>query len=90
MDQSGAGRGGVRLPLGVSLVSGAFLMSDSLLLTAAVLLSVILLAIPLGRYMYRVYEGQRFWATRALGGVERAIYWLLNRKMDSAGPKNAP
>ncbi|MBU2755022.1 potassium-transporting ATPase subunit KdpA [Acidithiobacillus sp. CV18-2] len=52
-------------------------MSNSLLLTAALLLTVILLAIPLGRYMHRVYDGQRFWATRALGGVERGIYWLI-------------
>ena len=34
-------------------------------------------AIPLGRYMARVYEGERVFLTRILGPVERAAYRLL-------------
>ena len=31
----------------------------------AVLVATILLALPLGAYMARVYSGETFWATRA-------------------------
>ena len=49
-------------------------MISTILLTAAVLLLTILLALPLGRYMHRVYAGDRFWATRLMGPVERGLY----------------
>ncbi len=42
----------------------------------AVLVATILLALPLGAYMARVYSGETFWATRALGPVERLFYRL--------------
>ncbi len=42
----------------------------------AVLAATILLALPLGAYMARVYSGETFWATRALGPVERLFYRL--------------
>jgi potassium-transporting ATPase potassium-binding subunit len=38
-----------------------------------------LLAIPLGRYMARVYEGERVLLTRILGPLERGIYRLLGQ-----------
>lgn len=49
-------------------------MMPSIFLTAALLLSTILLALPLGRYMHRVYQGERFWATKILGPVEGTLY----------------
>ena len=49
-------------------------MISTTILTFAVLLLAILLALPLGRYMHRVYAGDRFWATRLMGPVERGIY----------------
>ena len=49
-------------------------MISTTILTAAVLLLTILLALPLGRYMHRVYAGDRFWATRLMGPVERGLY----------------
>ena len=42
----------------------------------AVLAAAILLGLPLGAYMARVYGGEPFWATRALGPVERLVYRL--------------
>ena len=49
-------------------------MISTTILTAAILLLTILLALPLGHYMHRVYAGDRFWATRLMGPVERGIY----------------
>lgn len=49
-------------------------MNLAILLTAAVLLVAILLAIPIGRYMYMVYSGERFWASRILAPVENVLY----------------
>lgn len=46
----------------------------SLLQTALLLIVTVLLAMPIGRYMYRVYSGDRFWATTILGPAERIIY----------------
>ena len=57
-------------------------MISTILLTAAVLLLTILLALPLGHYMYRVIEGQRFWATRLLGPLENGIYRLTGINTD--------
>ncbi len=61
-------------------------MISAIALTVAVLLVTILLALPLGRYMDRVYSGETFWATRMLGPVERMIYRISaihpNREMD--------
>ncbi|MEY2343045.1 potassium-transporting ATPase subunit KdpA [Acidithiobacillus sp. IBUN Pt1247-S3] len=51
-------------------------MMNATLLTAAVFLVTIALAWPIGAYMERVYSGQRFWATRFFGGLERSLYWL--------------
>ena len=42
----------------------------------AMLAVTILLGLPLGAYMARVYGGEIFWATRALGPVERLFYRL--------------
>ena len=42
----------------------------------AMLAVTILLGLPLGAYMARVYSGEIFWATRALGPVERLFYRL--------------
>ena len=49
-------------------------MISTIILTVAVLSLTILLALPLGRYMHRVYAGDRFWATRLMGPVERGLY----------------
>ncbi|WP_436395965.1 potassium-transporting ATPase subunit KdpA [Acidithiobacillus ferriphilus] len=49
-------------------------MISTIILTAAVLSLTILLALPLGRYMHRVYSGDRFWATRLMGPVEQGLY----------------
>jgi K+-transporting ATPase, A chain len=61
-------------------------MIPTLLLTATVLVVTIVLAIPLGAYMHRVYAGERFWASRLLGPVERLTYRLIGtspeREMD--------
>ena len=52
-------------------------MIFTIMLTAAVLLLTILLALPLGRYMHRVYAGERFWATRLMSPVERGLYRVI-------------
>uniref|UniRef100_E6QJ42 Potassium-transporting ATPase A chain (Potassium-translocating ATPase A chain) (ATP phosphohydrolase (Potassium-transporting) A chain) (Potassium-binding and translocating subunit A) n=1 Tax=mine drainage metagenome TaxID=410659 RepID=E6QJ42_9ZZZZ len=61
-------------------------MISTIILTAAVLLLTILLALPLGRYMHRVYAGDRFWATRLIGPVERGLYRItgvsVSQEMD--------
>ncbi|AEK56788.1 Potassium-transporting ATPase A chain [Acidithiobacillus caldus SM-1] len=49
-------------------------MMPSILLTLTLLVVTIILAIPLGRYMYRVYQGENFWASKLLAPVERALY----------------
>ena len=36
-------------------------------------------AVPLGHYMARVYEGDRVFLTRILGPLERLIYRMLGR-----------
>lgn len=41
-----------------------------------------LLAKPLGTYMARVYEGEPFWANRALGSLERLFYRLCGVRPD--------
>lgn len=51
-------------------------MISALESTVLVLLVTILSAIPLGRYMARVYAGESFFATRGLGRLERALYRL--------------
>ena len=51
-------------------------MTSAIILLVAVLTLSILLALPLGHYMYRVVEGHRFWATRFLGPLEKGIYRL--------------
>ena len=57
-------------------------MISTIILTAAVLLLTILLALPLGRYMHRVYSGDRFWATRLMGPVERGLYRITGVSAD--------
>ncbi|WP_414041460.1 potassium-transporting ATPase subunit KdpA [Acidithiobacillus sp. M4-SHS-6] len=61
-------------------------MIPTLLLTALLLVVTILLAMPLGAYMHRVYGGEVFWASRVLGPVERLTYRLIGtspeREMD--------
>ena len=61
-------------------------MISTLLLTTTLLVVTILLGIPLGAYMHRVYAGERFWASRLLGPVERLTYRLIGtspeREMD--------
>lgn len=49
-------------------------MTSAVELIIAVLFATIVLAIPLGGYMARVYAGEPFWATRLLGPVERLFY----------------
>ena len=50
--------------------------------TLAVLVVTILLAIPLGRYMARVYAGEECFATRWLGPFERAVYRLCGVQVE--------
>ena len=57
-------------------------MISTITLTAAVLGLTILLALPLGRYMHRVYSGDRFWATRLMGPVERGLYRITGVSAD--------
>ena len=57
-------------------------MTSAIILLVAVLTLSILLALPLGHYMYRVIEGQRFWATRLLGPLENGIYRLTGINTD--------
>ena len=57
-------------------------MTSAIILLVAVLTLSILLALPLGHYMYRVVEGHRFWATRFLGPLEKGIYRLTGVKVD--------
>lgn len=57
-------------------------MISTTILTAAVLLLTILLALPLGRYMHHVYAGDRFWATRLMGPVERGLYRITGVSAD--------
>jgi K+-transporting ATPase ATPase A chain len=40
------------------------------------------LGYPLGKYMARVYEGERVWLARVLGPVERLIYKLAGTRED--------
>lgn len=49
-------------------------MTSSVETLAAVLAAAIVLGMPLGVYMARVYAGETFWATRALGPIERLLY----------------
>ena len=35
------------------------------------------LAWPLGRYMARVFQGEKTWLDPLMAPLERAIYWLL-------------
>ncbi|WP_298185365.1 potassium-transporting ATPase subunit KdpA [Acidiferrobacter sp.] len=42
----------------------------------AVLMAAILLGMPLGAYMARIYGGETFWATRALRPIEHFFYRL--------------
>ncbi len=51
-------------------------MMSALESTSAVLLVALILAVPLGRYMARVYAGESFFVTRWLGPVERGLYRL--------------
>ncbi|MHB8254129.1 MAG: potassium-transporting ATPase subunit KdpA [Acidiferrobacter sp.] len=51
-------------------------MMSAVEITVAVLVATILLAIPLGGYMARVYSGETFWASRALGPIEHIVYRL--------------
>jgi K+-transporting ATPase ATPase A chain len=44
---------------------------------------LILLAIPLGAYMARVYEGKARWAQKVLGPFERLLYRLFGVKPDT-------
>ncbi|OFA15977.1 hypothetical protein A4U49_09910 [Acidithiobacillus ferrivorans] len=57
-------------------------MTSAIILLVAVLTLSILLALPLGHYMYRVVEGHRFWATSFLGPLEKGIYRLTGVKVD--------
>jgi K+-transporting ATPase ATPase A chain len=46
-------------------------------------LVLVLLAIPLGAYMARVYEGKARWAQKVLGPLERLLYRMFGVKSDS-------
>lgn len=49
---------------------------------AVYFLALVLLGVPLGRYMARVYEGEAWSAQRLLGPLERLIYWLCGVRAD--------
>ena len=44
--------------------------------------AVVLCAIPLGKYMAKVFTGERTFLTRALGPVERGVYRVIGVKED--------
>ena len=43
---------------------------------------LVVLAVPLGAYMARVYSGEARWAQRVLGPVERAFYRVSGVRAD--------
>jgi K+-transporting ATPase ATPase A chain len=49
---------------------------------AAYLAALVLLAVPLGRFMARVFEGRPTWLGRALGPLERSVYRLGGVRAD--------
>lgn len=58
-------------------------MSVTALVTyGAYFAALLLLAVPLGRYMARVYAGEGTWALRLLGPIERATYRLAGVRVD--------
>lgn len=56
--------------------------ASAMLQLAALLAAVLLLAGPLGRYMARVYRGERTLLARLLGPVERLLYRALGVRAD--------
>jgi K+-transporting ATPase ATPase A chain len=61
-------------------------MSNDLILFAVYLAVLLLLAFPLGKYMARLFMGERTWADALLSPLEKAIYRLTgvdaSREMD--------
>jgi K+-transporting ATPase ATPase A chain len=58
-------------------------MTANALVQFAVYFLVLLgLGYPLGKYMARVYGGERVWLTRALGPLERLVYRLARTRED--------
>ena len=60
--------------------------THALLSLSAFVLALLLLGVPLGRYMARVYEGESTFAQRLLGPVERLFYRAASVRADEDMP----
>src|ERR1700741_2781830 len=51
-------------------------MNTEILGIIALFVAMVLLAIPLGKYMGKVYEGERTWLDPVLNPIDKLFYWI--------------